>query len=60
MIVTKTRDQIEKHEDWYRNYLSLNELKKKAIQEWKEKKKVRIFSFSHSNSYQFVIFIFKF
>lgn len=39
MIATKTRDEIEKHEEWYRNYLSLNELKKKAIQEWREKKK---------------------
>lgn len=43
MIATKTRDQVEEHENWYKTYLSLNELKKKAIKEWKEKKKV-IFS----------------
>lgn len=41
MIATKTKDEIEKHENWYTSYLSLNELKKKAIKEWKEKKNVR-------------------
>jgi hypothetical protein len=39
MIATKTREQIDQHEEWYKKYLSLNELKKKAIQQWKEKKK---------------------
>jgi hypothetical protein len=42
MIATKTREQVEEHENWYKTYLSLNELKKKAIKEWKEKKKVII------------------
>lgn len=41
MIATKGREEVEKHDDWYRNYLNLNELKKQAIKEWKEKKKVR-------------------
>lgn len=40
MIATKNRDQIEEHEKWYQTYLNLNELKKKAIQNWKENKKV--------------------
>jgi hypothetical protein len=39
MIATKSRTQIEEHEAWYKTYLGLNELKKRAIQEWKEKKK---------------------
>jgi hypothetical protein len=42
MIATKNREQIEQHNEWYKKYLSLNESKKKAIQQWKEKKKSTI------------------
>lgn len=41
MIATRTRDEIEAHEEWYKKYTSLNELKKKAIQEWKEQKRAK-------------------
>lgn len=49
MIATKTKDEVEKHEDWYRNYLNLNEVKKKAIKEWKEKKEVFTLNYSISH-----------
>jgi hypothetical protein len=39
LIVTKTREQINQHEDWYINYLTLKELKKEAIKKWREEKK---------------------
>ncbi|CAF0949178.1 unnamed protein product [Brachionus calyciflorus] len=38
MIATKSKQQIEQHEDWYKNYTNLNELKKEAIKKWKEQK----------------------
>ena len=47
VIATKSRDEIEVHENWYKTYLSLNEAKKKAILAWKETKKAekkKIFS----------------
>ena len=40
LIATKTREEIENHEEWYKNYSNLNELKKKAIKQWKEDKMV--------------------
>ena len=42
LIVTKTRNQIDQHENWFSTYLSLKELKKEAIKKWKENKKVLI------------------
>jgi len=38
LVATKTRDEIESHDEWYKNYLNLNELKKRAIKQWKESK----------------------
>jgi hypothetical protein len=38
LLATKTRDEIERHEIWYKTYLNLNELKKNAIKQWKETK----------------------
>ena len=38
LVATKTRDEIERHELWYKTYLNLNELKKNAIKQWKETK----------------------
>ena len=38
LLATKTREEIDQHEDWYAKYLSLNELKKQAIKLWKEQK----------------------
>ena len=40
LIATKTREQIEQHEEWYKTYLNLNDLKKQAIKQWKENKMV--------------------
>lgn len=45
LIATKTREQIEQHEEWYKTYLNLNELKKQAIKQWKENKMVDDSSF---------------
>ena len=42
MIATKSREQIIQHEDWYKKYLNLNELKKRAIKVWKENKKATV------------------
>ena len=38
LVATKTRDEIESHDEWYKTYLNLNELKKRAIKQWKESK----------------------
>ena len=40
LIVTKTREDIEKHEKWFQEYTKLNEQKKNAIKQWRENKKV--------------------
>jgi hypothetical protein len=38
LVATKTRDEIESHDEWYKTYLNLNEFKKRAIKQWKESK----------------------
>ncbi len=40
-VPTKTAEEITQHDQWYAEYLTLLENKKKAIEEWKEHKKVR-------------------
>lgn len=39
-LPTKTEDEIRQHENWFHEYLNLNDVKKEAIQRWKEKKEV--------------------
>ena len=39
-LPTKTEDEIKDHEKWFQEYLNLNDIKKEAIQRWKEKKEV--------------------
>ena len=39
-IPTRTEEEIREHEEWYQEYLFLNETKKDAIKKWKEKKEV--------------------
>ena len=39
-IPTRTEEEIREHEDWYQEYLFLNETKKDAIKKWKEKREV--------------------
>ena len=39
---TRTEDEVREHEDWYQEYLFLNETKKDAIKKWKEKREVGI------------------
>ena len=40
-VPTKTPEEILQHEQWYVEYFTLLERKKKAIEEWREQKKVR-------------------
>lgn len=42
LVVTKTRAQINEHEEWYKNYMNLKELKRVAIKKWRENKNVII------------------
>lgn len=37
-IPTRTEEEIRDHEDWYKSYLSLNEIKKESIKKWRQKK----------------------
>ncbi|XP_052283172.1 coiled-coil domain-containing protein 112-like isoform X2 [Dreissena polymorpha] len=37
-LPTRTEEEIHDHEDWYQEYLFLNETKKQAIRKWREKK----------------------
>ena len=39
-IPTRTEEEIRDHEEWYQEYLFLNETKKDAIKKWKEKREV--------------------
>ena len=41
-LPTKTPEEIQQHESWYREYLMLNDRKKEAIAEWKIRKQVDI------------------
>lgn len=54
-VPTKTTEEIMQHDQWYAEYLTLLENKKKAIEEWKEHKKVREFvsvdCFSYNNPF---------
>lgn len=38
-LPTRSRDEIEAHEQWVQEYTKLNEAKKAAINEWKQQKK---------------------
>lgn len=38
-LPTRSRGEIEAHEQWYQEYTKLNEAKKAAINEWKQQKK---------------------
>lgn len=40
-MATRTEDEIRQHEDWYNEYLTLNERKKEAIRKWRIKKEVQ-------------------
>ena len=40
-LPTKTEREIREHEQWFEEYNDLNDMKKEAIQRWKEKKEVR-------------------
>jgi hypothetical protein len=46
LIATKDLEKIKQHEEWYKTYLQLQELKKQAIKKWKEEKNVK-----HSNRF---------
>lgn len=43
LIATKNLEKIKQHEEWYKTYLQLQELKKQAIKKWKEEKNVMRF-----------------
>ncbi len=45
-LPTKTEEEIREHEDWFQEYLNLNDIRKEAIQKWKEKKEVRVYYLS--------------
>jgi len=40
-VPTKSLEEISQHNQWYTEYLTLKENKKKAIEEWREQKKVK-------------------
>ncbi|KAL4228235.1 hypothetical protein ACF0H5_013668 [Mactra antiquata] len=37
-LPTRTEEEINQHEEWYQEYLFLNETKKEAIKKWRERK----------------------
>jgi hypothetical protein len=39
-LPTRTEEEINSHEEWYQEYLFLNETKKEAIKRWRERKEV--------------------
>ncbi|KAK3584846.1 hypothetical protein CHS0354_027586 [Potamilus streckersoni] len=39
-IPTRTEEEIQQHEEWYQEYLFLNDTKKDAIKKWREKREV--------------------
>jgi hypothetical protein len=43
LIATKSREQVEQHENWYQQFIELNNQKKEAIKEWRLNKKVVVF-----------------
>jgi len=43
LIATKDLEKIKQHEEWYKTYTQLQELKKQAIKKWKEEKNVITF-----------------
>lgn len=42
-LPTRTEEEIHAHEEWYQEYLFLNETKKEAIKRWREKREVYSF-----------------
>ena len=44
LVAIKSRQQVESHEEWYKKYLNLNEIKKKSIKHWRENKQVNFFT----------------
>lgn len=41
-LPTKTRDQIDEHEEWYRQFLSISNKRRLALKRWREEKNVRL------------------
>ena len=41
-LPTKSLQEVEQHEQWYTEYCTLLESKRKAIQAWKNQKKVSV------------------
>ena len=41
-LPTKSRDQIDEHEEWYRQFLSISNKRRLALKRWREEKNVRL------------------
>ena len=41
-LPTKTRDQIEEHEQWYRQFLSISNKRRLALKRWREERNVSV------------------
>lgn len=41
-LPTKTRDQINDHEKWYRQFLSISNKRRLALKKWREEKNVSL------------------
>jgi len=40
VLPTRTEEEIHGHEEWYQEYLFLNETKKESIKRWRNKREV--------------------
>ena len=42
-LLTKTAEEIREHEQWYTEFITLQNSKKRSIVEWREQKRVCLF-----------------